>query len=260
METRYVTAPDGVRIAYDVTGAGPCLLLLHGHTEARGEWHVAGYIERLRAEFTVVPVDVRGQGESDAPDDPAYYAVDRVLADTLAVADACGFQRFGVWGYSFGGAVALRLAARTERLTRMVIAGCPFGHTYPPDLVERSVAQARTVLTAKERGELDTLPLTPAQRAIAERLNIPAHIACLRALVSWPAVAPHELRCPALVYAGMDDEAVTPQLETQRRDIETAGITLHLFPGLDHGGEFVDMETVLPAVMPFLRAKSPSRM
>src|SRR5579872_3434361 len=246
METRYVAAPDGVRIAYDMTGEGPCLLLLHGHTETRSEWHETGYVERLRAEFTVVTVDVRGQGESDAPDDPAYYAVDRVHADMLAVADACGFQRFGVWGYSFGAAIALRLAARTESLTRVVIAGCPFGHTYPPDLVERSVAQARTVLAAKERGKLDALPLTPAQRATAERLNIPAHIACLRALAAWPAVAPHELRCPALVYAGMEDEAVAPQLEIQRQGIEAAGIALHLFPGLDHAGEFVDMGTVLP--------------
>jgi pimeloyl-ACP methyl ester carboxylesterase len=48
--TRFSTSVDGTRIAYDVTGSGPALMLLHGAGKTRRDWHTLGYVERLKIE------------------------------------------------------------------------------------------------------------------------------------------------------------------------------------------------------------------
>ncbi len=58
------TTIDGVDIAYDVTGDGPPLVLLHGITESRRTWDPL--VPDLAEDHTVVAVDLRGHGESAA--------------------------------------------------------------------------------------------------------------------------------------------------------------------------------------------------
>ena len=42
MSTRFVLSPDHIRIAYDVSGAGTPILLLHGGGGCRADWHTGG--------------------------------------------------------------------------------------------------------------------------------------------------------------------------------------------------------------------------
>lgn len=51
MSTSFTTSLDGLRIAYDVTGAGTPIVLLHGGGHTRQNWHSAGYVERLKRDF-----------------------------------------------------------------------------------------------------------------------------------------------------------------------------------------------------------------
>ncbi|MGH7769829.1 MAG: alpha/beta fold hydrolase, partial [Candidatus Binatia bacterium] len=62
---------NGIRPAYDKTGAGYPLLLIHGFPRDRRLWRkvTPGLAER----FSVVAMDRRGYGESDRPPDPAGY-------------------------------------------------------------------------------------------------------------------------------------------------------------------------------------------
>lgn len=91
--TRMITSRDGTRIAYDVTGSGPAIILLHGGGQTRRVWHDAGYIARLAPSFTVIAIDIRGNGDSDKPTTKAAYAIERLIEDVLAVADANGAHR-----------------------------------------------------------------------------------------------------------------------------------------------------------------------
>ena len=49
--TLTVPAPDGVRLAYDVTGEGRPIVLIHGFASSREQnWRSTGWIARLAAE------------------------------------------------------------------------------------------------------------------------------------------------------------------------------------------------------------------
>ncbi len=71
MNMLFTNSPDGTQIAYDSSGAGPAIVLLHGGGGSRQEWHEAGYVRRLEDHFTVITLDLRGHGESDLLTDPA---------------------------------------------------------------------------------------------------------------------------------------------------------------------------------------------
>ena len=88
MAPRYANSSDGTRIAFGVSGSGPVVMLLHGGGQTRRAWHDAGYVPRLAKEFTVITVDLRGNGESDKPAQAPAYAIDGLTDDLLAVADA----------------------------------------------------------------------------------------------------------------------------------------------------------------------------
>ena len=100
------TAADGVAIAYDVTGTGPVLVLLHGITESRRAWDPL--IAHLAADHTVVAVDVRGHGESGLA--PTYDS-QAMAGDVAAVLGAVGASDPLVVGHSMGGIVATAFAA-----------------------------------------------------------------------------------------------------------------------------------------------------
>jgi hypothetical protein len=80
----YVTAADGVKLAYDVTGAGTPLLCLPGLTRNMEDFEpvVEAYADRAQ----VIRMDFRGRGASDYAD-PATYQVPQEAADVLALLD-----------------------------------------------------------------------------------------------------------------------------------------------------------------------------
>src|SRR5713101_2464635 len=109
--TSFVASADGTRIAYDVQGHGPALILLPGHGFSRRVWHEYGYPPRLQEQFTVITMDHRNEGESEKPTRPEDYTIDHYIADIHAVADACGMHDFLVWGHSFGATISTHLSA-----------------------------------------------------------------------------------------------------------------------------------------------------
>lgn len=94
------------------------LLLVHGLASNALLWQ--GVAEVLAsAGHAVATVDQRGHGQSDKPDDGYDFAT--VAADLATVIAGLGWQRPVVAGQSWGGNVALQLAARTPALLRGLI-------------------------------------------------------------------------------------------------------------------------------------------
>jgi len=81
--TEFVTAPDGVRIAYDIAGEGAPIVLVHGFGASRVQnWRAPGWYETLTgAGYRVIALDCRGHGESDKPHDSAFYGESTMASD-----------------------------------------------------------------------------------------------------------------------------------------------------------------------------------
>jgi len=105
-----IETAEGVTIAGSVSGAGPALLLLHGHPQTHAIWHKVA--PALLQHFTVVACDLRGYGDSSKPagaPDHANYSKRSMAADMLAVMRHLGFERFAVMAHDRGARVAHRL-------------------------------------------------------------------------------------------------------------------------------------------------------
>jgi len=77
-------------------------------------------------ELQLVALDPRGRGRSDKTA-PGSYGWENHARDVFAVADALGFERFGMVGHSMGGSVAMKTAeldaSRLHRVVLIDIAG-----------------------------------------------------------------------------------------------------------------------------------------
>src|SRR5579862_3172164 len=108
---------DGLRIAYESTGAGePPVVLIHGAFEDRS--YYALQQAHLAGRHRVVSLDLRGHGESDVPD---AVAIEDFANDVIAVADDAGIENAVLCGHSMGGAVALIVAAARPELVRAIV-------------------------------------------------------------------------------------------------------------------------------------------
>jgi NAD(P)-dependent dehydrogenase (short-subunit alcohol dehydrogenase family)/pimeloyl-ACP methyl ester carboxylesterase len=76
----------GVRLSVVEQGSGPTVILVHGYPDNLSVWD--GVAERLSVHFRVVRYDVRGHGDSQAPDGRDGYRIEALNADLKAVKDA----------------------------------------------------------------------------------------------------------------------------------------------------------------------------
>lgn len=103
------TIINGITMAYDDDGSGSPLLLIHGFPLCRRMWHPQ--IRALvSAGFRVITPDLRGFGESDAPEGP--YSMDLFADDLTGLFDHLGIAEAVVGGMSMGGYILFNLLER----------------------------------------------------------------------------------------------------------------------------------------------------
>jgi 2-succinyl-6-hydroxy-2,4-cyclohexadiene-1-carboxylate synthase len=115
---------NGVHLEVSALGSGPAVLLLHGFTGRGASWTTLAARLRRLGRRTIV-VDLLGHGRSDAPADPARYAVERQADDLLALLDRLDARPADVVGYSMGARIALRLAADHPDAVRRLVLESP---------------------------------------------------------------------------------------------------------------------------------------
>jgi pimeloyl-ACP methyl ester carboxylesterase len=116
-EERFAVAPEVTLHVERRQGepAMPSFVLVHGLASNVRLWD--GVAEHLHARgHTVIALDQRGHGRSDAPE--ARYDLDSAVADLLALMDALGLDRPILAGQSWGGNVVLELAWRRPDVVR----------------------------------------------------------------------------------------------------------------------------------------------
>jgi len=113
---------DGVRLHYVHAGTGTPMFLIHGLIGTCADWH--NNIESLARHASVYAVDLPNMGKSQRVE--GLNASLRTTAKSIvALMDSLGISEADIVGHSYGGAIALMLAARHSRRVRRLILFAP---------------------------------------------------------------------------------------------------------------------------------------
>jgi aminoacrylate hydrolase len=260
----FLRLADGVRLAYDVVGEGPSLLLVTGLGGTADFW--SEIAPRFAERFTVILHDHRGTGRSDRPEQA--YSIEGMTADVVALMDHLGIEKASLVGHSTGGAMGQVMALdHPGRLERLVVSQSWAGHDpYFETLFEtRLDVLARCGLPTYAR--LSTMLGYPPAWISAHPTEFEAAVARLAGAISSPAIVVARIRAllafdrraelrrvahPTLVM-GVRDDAITPFHCSQEMAALIPGARLLAFREGGHFFPRLDPDAVLAGIMPFLQ-------
>jgi pimeloyl-ACP methyl ester carboxylesterase len=184
LTTTQISSRDGTKIALDVSGDGPPLILISGALSDRA-LHVP-LVELLAPQFTVFNYDRRGRGDSG---DTQPYAVVREIEDLDVIIGTAG-EPVLLYGSSSGGNLALQAALSNLNIRGLALWEPNFivDQSRPP-LPTDYVEQLNALVAAGRRGDaveyfmttavgmppefvtpMRDAPFWPAQEALAHTL------------------------------------------------------------------------------------------
>ncbi len=251
----YATS-EGLRIYYEIAGAGPPLLLHHGLTGSWRDWEEFGFLDGLQDDYQLIMLDARGHGASDKPHDPTAYGFERGVADVVAVLDDLGIDRAHYYGYSYGGLMGWALGKYApERFHSLVIGGA---HPYPPDKavwarlerMREHLTQGMEAYIAWRETQLGPWPAAFRQRGLEN------DTAALAAAITLDQAerfddSLDQMTMPVLIVTGDDDELYAGSrchlAASQLRDASVVEI-----PNAQHFTLYARGDLVLPHLCRFL--------
>ena len=200
---------DGVEIAFDVAGAGPPILLIHGFaSNSVVNWVATGWVKSLSdAGRQVIAIDNRGHGQSEKLYDPTLYSAAIMADDAARLLRHLNIVQADVMGYSMGARISAFLTMQYPAMVRRVVfAGLASrmitGVGGSEAIAEAMEAADQTLITNR-----DAL----AFRVFAEQTksDLKALAACIRSSrVNIKEEALAAIKVPVLVVAGeLDDVA-----------------------------------------------------
>ena len=117
-EMEPVTSADGTEIAYERTGSGPPLVLVHGSgVSDHRRWEIGGVRPALAESVTVYALDRRGRGQSG---DAEAYSLQREVQDVVAVVESF-VEPVTLLGHSYGANLALEASLITDSLSGLIL-------------------------------------------------------------------------------------------------------------------------------------------
>jgi pimeloyl-ACP methyl ester carboxylesterase len=122
---RSETAIDGFRLAYDRTGAGPAVLLLHGWPGDRTDYREV--VPLVAAAADVIVPDLRGFGESDkhAADPAAQYSAAAQARSLTGLIGELALGPVVLAGYDIGSRIAQAIVRDRPDLVRALVVAPP---------------------------------------------------------------------------------------------------------------------------------------
>jgi 3-oxoadipate enol-lactonase len=250
-------------IAYQREGVGPPLLLLHATLSSSRQ--VRALASALARRFTVVRVDRRGSGESASEGPVAPIDVAAHLDDLATIARREALGAAVVVGHSYGGCVALELAARRpERVAAVFAYEPPYGPLAPPPARAHMAQVAARTLSAAAGGDLAAAALafmegvsgaaavdslSPAARArigragrgaVADATLLGMHPDGLRAIA-----------CPTRIATGRSSERLYADI-AEALAARIPGASHQRLEGLDHLAPILQPEAIAAAIGSFV--------
>lgn len=116
---------DNLRVNYKIAGSGPAILVLHGWGSSSESWLKIQEFLAKRGYFVVCP-DLPGFGKSETPPRPwevgDYVKWLNNFIEEVKKFSSQSIEPFFLLGHSFGGRIAIRLAADyPEKLKKLIL-------------------------------------------------------------------------------------------------------------------------------------------
>jgi pimeloyl-ACP methyl ester carboxylesterase len=255
---------NGVNYYYEIRSEGEPLLLLHG---GLGSIDMFGPVLPILAKGrTVIAVDLQGHGRTALGDRP--LSMEALGDDMAALVKALGHSQIDVMGYSFGGAIAFRMAVQhPETVRRLVLASICFSRDgFYPEILE---AQSHVGSGMAEM--MKPTPMYQSYAAIAPKVeDFPRLLDAMGALMAKPydwSEDVRTLKMPVMLVYG-DSDMFRPEHMVKFYQLLGGGLRdagwgretmsqnrLAILPDLTHY-EMFSAPVLAETVLPFLNSKS----
>ena len=145
----FVSATDGTRIHYEVTGrvGKTPVLMIQGLGASKNAWNLQRIAMATR--FRIISFDNRGAGRSDKPTEP--FTLEQMADDAIAVLDAAGIETAHVVGASMGGVISQIVAVKYPHRVRSLTLVCTACRNHP----WRQELLQSWAKTAEEKGMIE---------------------------------------------------------------------------------------------------------
>ena len=145
----FVSATDGTRIHYEVTGrvGKTPVLMIQGLGASKNAWNLQRIAMATR--FRNISFDNRGAGRSDKPTEP--FTLEQMADDAIAVLDAAGIETAHIVGASMGGVISQIVAVKFPQRVRSLTLVCTACRNHP----WRQELLQSWAKTAEEKGMIE---------------------------------------------------------------------------------------------------------
>jgi len=253
MKKGYIISEDKAKIVYSVIGNGPAIVLGHALGATKEVWMESGWVDILKEHFTVVTIDLRGNGESDSSSEVDFYTQNKVISDINMIVKKCGFTTYNYFGHSYGATIGLKLCKENKNVQKVVCAGTNFGEEFFTTIVPDIIADYQKFKGIKERNIFDEENLSNEDIEWLKNTNINARLAKLKAMNKWTGVEINEIKGKLAIYSGEEDiPLVKEDIINNQEDLNKNGISSKVFEKLNHAELVTKSEIVSPWVLEFL--------
>jgi len=253
-----------IQINYELTGQenAPVVMLSHSLASSMLMWNPQ--LASLEAHFQVLRYDMRGHGNSDAPD--GAYTLELLADDAVAVLDALGIDTVHFVGLSIGGMIGQGLALNHgDRLKSLAL--CDTSAIMPAEA--QPILQER-IAVARQNGMADQVDGTlerwftpqylqenpPEVEMIRQQIAatpLAGYLGCSEALggLNYLERLP-EIKLPTLIMVGEEDPG-TPVAASEAIHERIAGSQLVILPSARHLSNIEQAEAFNKSLLDFLR-------
>lgn len=251
-------ALQGINLYYEEYGRGTPISLVHGFAGTTRMWQPQ--VQALSQDYRLILHDIRGHGGTDAPESPAAYSLDILVADWRQLLERLEAIPAIVGGLSLGGYLALHLYYQHPEVVRaLILADTGPGYRNPQRAAEWNKTRLACARILEEGGMEAFMQseyaagdyYTPPE--IMRTLN-PIGLANISKTVMinpWGIDRLGEIQVPSLILCGERDTAFHAATDLMARSIPNARKVI--IPGAGHGANVDNPARFNAAVLDFLK-------